>query len=318
MRRDPDWDLETIFRAALDSVLATDSRVLLAVSGGADSTAMMCLFASDGRYEVEVATVDHALREGSAKEAELVHDWAEELGLIAHTIRLDGAALADGNLQGNARKARYEALRKLAEERCFTHIAVAHTMDDQAETVLDRITRGASFTGIRALRSHGDLLRPLLGIRRRALVAYLHRRDQPFVCDPSNIDERFKRIRIRKLLRDLSAEDPQLVTHLSQLAEDAALLTEHLDAQLDFALDDIICLREVTSALRRHALKTLLAQRDIRARRRHLEDLEDLVLRGRGQVLLGKGIAVSTRSGRLVFDDGHIGRSQRSKVREDE
>lgn len=312
MPRDPGWDLENQFRAALRPVVSGEARVLLAVSGGADSVAMLRLFAAIKPCEFEVATVDHGLRAKSAAEAKAVVEWASALGVKADVLTLDGDELRAGNLQARARDARYDALRTHASEHGFAHIAVAHTMDDQAETVLDRITRGASVVGLRALRSHGDILRPLLGVRRAALVAYLKQKGQPFVDDPSNDNRRFKRVRVRKLLAELSAEDPQLVRHLAELASDAAEVAAHLDAQLTFALDDTRELRRVDPAVRRHALKTLVQTRGISARRAHLLELEQLVETSRGEVLVGNGVRVRAHGNRLVFESGHAGRSQRA------
>ena len=153
---------------------------------------------------VEAATVDHGLRLESADEAAMVARLCAELGVPHATLRV---AVAGGNLQDEARKARYAALEGWARERGLSAIATAHHADDQAETLLMRLNRASGVAGLAGVRARthvpgGDLvlLRPLLGWRRAELQAVLDAAGIVAAQDPSNADERFDRVRMRQAL----------------------------------------------------------------------------------------------------------------------
>lgn len=153
---------------------------------------------------VEAATVDHGLRLESADEAAMVARLCAELGVPHATLRV---AVAGGNLQDEARKARYAALEGWARERGLSAIATAHHADDQAETLLMRLNRASGVAGLAGVRARthvpgGDLvlLRPLLGWRRAELQAVLDVAGIVAAQDPSNADERFDRVRMRQAL----------------------------------------------------------------------------------------------------------------------
>ena len=186
--------------------LAPDGRLGVAVSGGSDSIALLRLVRDwstgpGGRREVCAVTVDHGLRAESASEASIVARICAEWG-VAHTIvraqDLSGAA----NLQAAARDARYRLMAGWARREGLSAVAVGHTMDDQAETVLMRLGRGAGAEGLSAMAASRDWLgtrwlRPLLGVRRDALRAYLKEREIGWLDDPSNDDPRYERVRAR-------------------------------------------------------------------------------------------------------------------------
>ena len=200
--------------AALLSLGADASRIILAVSGGPDSVALMHLAAEVAAARrwppLTVATVDHGLQGGSAAIAEAVWADAMRLGLDARVLRWDGTKPATG-LQEAARRARYALLDGLAAELRATHLVTAHTLDDQAETILFRLTRGsgpAGLIGMRSLVRRGNVLhlRPVLGVEKQRLVATCLARGWPFVVDPANSDPRFARSRMRALLPRLAVE----------------------------------------------------------------------------------------------------------------
>jgi tRNA(Ile)-lysidine synthase len=172
----------------------------LAVSGGPDSLAMLVLahLASPGM--VEAATVDHGLRPESAGEAAHVAAVCQALG-VPHAIL--SVNVGPGNVQANARSARYAALGAWAQERGLQSIATAHHADDQAETVLMRLNRASGLGGLAGIRAKtaGDggppVIRPLLGWRKQELEAVVSAADLFFVRDPSNVDVRFDRARLR-------------------------------------------------------------------------------------------------------------------------
>jgi len=200
----------------------------LAVSGGPDSLALLLLAQAARPDRIEAATVDHGLRAASADEAALVGHICAALG-VPH--RVLSVAVSPGNLQSEARTARYAALDGWAAERGIAALLTAHHADDQAETLLMRLGRGsgvAGLAGVRALgRSQGGLplLRPLLGWRRAELGAVVAAADVAAVQDPSNQDDRFDRARLRKALAAAEWLDvPALAASAAHLADaDAAI-----------------------------------------------------------------------------------------------
>jgi tRNA(Ile)-lysidine synthase len=182
----------------------------------------------------EVATVDHGLRPDSAAEAQTVAALCDRLR-IPYAI-LAPAVAVSGNLQANARTARYAALGDWATAREISAIATAHHADDQAETLLMRLGRGAGVRGLAGMRGTSPLpghpalrlLRPLLGWRKAELAAIVARAGIDPARDPSNADSRFERVRVRSDLATAAWLDP------AALAVSAAHLAE-ADAVLEWA-----------------------------------------------------------------------------------
>ena len=190
--------------ASLFAKLAERRGLVLAVSGGPDSTALMVLMGGwPERPPTLVVTVDHGLRNEAREEARLVAENAERLGLPARIMRVDEAR--SGNLQDWARRARYAKLGTAAREAGYDTIVTAHHLDDQAETFLLRLARGSGVYGLAAMREEeklDDILlaRPLLAISRASLQAIAGESGLQTVADPSNVDLRFDRVRVRKLM----------------------------------------------------------------------------------------------------------------------
>jgi tRNA(Ile)-lysidine synthase len=192
--------------------------LVLAISGGPDSTALLVLAA---RWRAALArgpellavTIDHGLRRESAAEARAVARLAQKLGVRHCTLRWRGKKPATG-LQQAARQERYRLLAQAARAANARHILTAHTRDDQAETVLLRLTRGSGLTGLGAMARVtplpvGDefvLVRPFLDFPKARLVATLARAKIPFADDPSNRDPRFTRPRLRDVMPVLARE----------------------------------------------------------------------------------------------------------------
>lgn len=168
-------------------------RVLIAVSGGADSVALLHLLR--GRAQIAVAHLDHGLRESSSRDAEFVADLASGLQYPFVTERVDVQAIATRrgwSIEDAARRVRYDFLTRSAKRLDCQAILTAHTLDDNSETVLLQLLRGsARATGIPARR--GSVLRPLLGTHKRELVAYLTEHRLAWCEDTSNSDQRFTR-----------------------------------------------------------------------------------------------------------------------------
>jgi tRNA(Ile)-lysidine synthase len=192
--------------AGLFASFPRSGRVVLAVSGGADSTALMVLAQRWRRRRARgpdliVATVDHGLRADSRAEAKAVGALARRLGLPHEIVRWRGAKPKTG-IEAAARAARYRLLSELARRLGAEAIATAHTLDDQAETVLMRLAAGSGPAGLagmrpRDMRDGVVLLRPFLGVRKTRLVATLTRAGIGWVDDPMNVDPAFARPRLR-------------------------------------------------------------------------------------------------------------------------
>jgi tRNA(Ile)-lysidine synthase len=197
-------------RDALFAAWPSCSRIALAVSGGADSIALMRLVRewAESRKEAValfILTVDHGLRAEAADEAAWVKAQAAGLGLPHETLRWTGAKPGSG-IQAAARGARYDLLLGCCRETGIDALATAHTADDQAETVLMRLGRGSGLDGLAGIPALSvvdgvTLLRPLLGVTRARLEATLRDRGQGWLEDPSNRDGRYERARLREAMR---------------------------------------------------------------------------------------------------------------------
>ncbi|MGB3166274.1 MAG: tRNA lysidine(34) synthetase TilS [Alteraurantiacibacter sp.] len=228
------------FKAALDRLNPEGGKLGLAVSGGPDSMAMLLLAQQviPGRFEV--ATVNHGLREEAAEECALVAAACEARGIPCEVLEVTVGA---GNVQAKAREARYSALDDWAVTN-FDAIATAHHADDQVETLIMRLNRGSGLRGLAGVWEVGEtglwnvpVIRPLLRFRRAELRDVVERAGIVCVNDPSNDDESFERVRVRKFLADVEWIDPvnwaQSASHLAE-AEDA------LDIALSAASSDYV------------------------------------------------------------------------------
>ncbi|MDW3222602.1 MAG: tRNA lysidine(34) synthetase TilS [Paracoccaceae bacterium] len=208
-----------------------------AVSGGSDSIGLLCLlhdFSQTHGTDLHVVTVDHGLRADAAREAGVVADLCTDLN-IPHTVLQWRGWDGQGNLQNEARRARYRLIAEWARARQLACVALGHTLDDQAETVLMRLARGSGVDGLSAMapRRLADgitWLRPLLNVSRTNLQKDLKRRNVIWCDDPSNDDDRFDRVKIRQALAVL---EPMGVTAkaLGQVAFNMARARDALSWQ---------------------------------------------------------------------------------------
>jgi tRNA(Ile)-lysidine synthase len=194
--------------------------LVLAVSGGPDSTALLVLAARWAKRlkrapKLIAVTIDHGLRPEAAREAAMVKRLARRLGVPHRTLRWRGRKPRTG-LQEAARYARYALLARIATRARFAHILTAHTLDDQAETVLFRLARGSGLFGLTGMAPAAPLpldgvreiflVRPLLHLPKARLVATLKAARIAYAEDPSNRDPRFTRARLRTLMPALARE----------------------------------------------------------------------------------------------------------------
>ena len=230
------------FARDLDALVPQGERIGVAVSGGPDSLALLLLAAAARPGLIEPATVDHGLRADSRAEAEMVASVCGNLG-VAHSILLaDWSEPPAANLQAEARTMRYRLLSNWAEGLGLATLATAHHADDQAETLLMRLARGAGVRGLGGARSRRQLteqvslVRPLLGWRKSELAAIVEEAGLDPVDDPSNRDPRHDRSRIRQALQQSDWADP------ARLAASASALRD-ADEALDWALAPLIAAR---------------------------------------------------------------------------
>jgi len=203
--------------------------LVVGVSGGADSVALVRVLVALRPAEVVVCHVDHQLRgDASRRDRDFVEALASQLGVPVHLKSIDPAA-AGGNREATARRLRYAALAEVAQAVGAGWVAVGHHADDQAETVLHHILRGTGLAGLRGIAADSELapgvrlIRPLLGVTRREIDAYLVPLNQPHVEDATNADVGFTRNRLRHdLLPLLLREAPTLPANLARLAEQSA------------------------------------------------------------------------------------------------
>jgi tRNA(Ile)-lysidine synthase len=208
--------------------LARARGILLAVSGGPDSTALLLMAARWARGRdrpgIGVATIDHGMREGSREEAEAVAALSKRLGLSHRCIEWRGPK-PTSRIQERAREARYQLLGDCAREIGADFLVTAHHADDQAETVLFRLLRGSGIAGLRGMDSAATrdgltLARPLLGLAKSELIAFCKAHGEAFARDPSNLDPRYKRTHLRRLAGVLAREGlgPGEIARLSRRA----------------------------------------------------------------------------------------------------
>jgi tRNA(Ile)-lysidine synthase len=318
----------------------SDGTVVVAVSGGADSTALLLAIEELKTNHklftgICVAHLDHKLRKTSSKDAKWVADLAAKLGFKSVTGRTkvaDAARATSDNLEQAAREARYAFLERTAKKVSASYVLTAHTMDDQAETILMRLMRGsagAGLGGMESLRplaknSSIKLARPLLWARRIETENYCRLRKVEFLSDEMNDDQQFARVKVRKqLLPLMQSFNNRIVEALSRTAEhlreDGAVLFNDSDALLRRASIsdeesetktpalDVKVLSNAPTALRRRALRQWLSAARGGIRRLemvHLSSVENLLKGNAGGrvVELPSGGRVVRRRNRLEFE----------------
>lgn len=320
---------------------SSDETVIVAVSGGADSTALLLALdelrsAHKLTVNIGVAHLDHRIRASSTKDARWVTELAEKMGyecVVGHSKVAELARSRGENLEQTAREARYKFLQRTAKRKFANYVLTGHTMDDQAETVLLRLMRGSAGSGLggmEMLRPLGknsaiQLVRPLLWARRHETENYCRIRKTEFLQDEMNDDQKFARVKVRQqLLPLMQSFNNKIVEALSrtaaQLREDAAVLLNDSDALLKRAavldqLDgetkaralDVKVLAAAPPALRRRALRQWISEARGSSRRLemvHLLAVEKLLegtAGGRVAELPG-GSRVTRKRNRLEFE----------------
>jgi tRNA(Ile)-lysidine synthase len=288
--------------------LKTAPAIVLAVSGGPDSIALMWLAArwrralSRGPRLIAV-TVDHGLRPEAAREARDVKRLARTFDLPHLTLRWTGAKPKTG-LPAAAREARYRLLAQAARKSGATHILTAHTRDDQAETLLMRMLRGSGIAGLAAMARVSEregvwLARPLLDVSKSQLIATLNRARIGFADDPTNRDTAFTRPRLRAIMPVL-AEEGGNAKNLARLASRLARANAAVEVLVDGA-ERYLALKDRNDAARFGFDATAFAGLPEEIRLRLLKRAIDRVGH-EGQAELGKMEALLAALDRAIAD----------------
>ena len=247
------------FRADLDALAEPGTRIGIAVSGGPDSIALLLLAAVARPGEVEAATVDHGLRAEAHAESEMVGEVCERIGVPHATLAIEWDLPPATAIQEQAREVRYGALTAWMQDRDLAALATAHHLDDQAETMIMRLNRGAGVRGLAGMRARSmvpgapgvPLLRPLLGWRRAELECICSDAGLHPAQDPSNLDKRNERVRIRQALAESGWLDvTALFRSAAHLAADDEAIEWAVDRQWDETVEtgnDAITYRPTTA-----------------------------------------------------------------------
>ncbi len=268
------------------AMLAPGQRVLVALSGGPDSTALLHVLHRLG-YPLIVAHVHHGLR-GAEADADAAHarTLADSLEVPFHLRRADVASYAQEHklsLETAAREVRYRLLEEVAQEVGASRIATGHTADDQAETVLLNLLRGAGPAGLSGIPPvRGAIIRPLLEVTHAQVEGYCREAGLEFRLDTSNRDRRFTRNRIRHDLLPLLAEiQPQLTGTLARLAEIMREENAFLESLVDQLVPTVVTWGEEEARLALHDLHSLpkalqrrLLRRVVAVAQGHATDIE--------------------------------------------
>jgi tRNA(Ile)-lysidine synthase len=241
--------------AAVTPPLTPADRLLVAVSGGVDSLALLHALVSQQlhpRSQLVVAHLDHGWRPTAGAEAEFVSQIARSWGITCVTGAVDAPAFAQAqalSLEAASRQLRYQFLQTTARQQQARFILTGHQAEDQVETVLHNLLRGAGLTGLRGMRPVSQmaaapdmwLLRPLLAVSRQTIDAYCQAAGLQPLVDPTNQDRRFLRNRLRaELLPQMRQYNPQVDRHLQDLATIAAAEVAFLEAAAESAWSGIL------------------------------------------------------------------------------
>jgi tRNA(Ile)-lysidine synthase len=285
-------------------MLAPGDRVLAAFSGGADSTALAIVLKRLG-YDVVLGHVDHGMRPDSGRDAFHCAAVAERLGLGFHSTRV----VVDPPTQAEARRVRYAALQEMARVAGAGRIATGHTLDDNAETVQLRLERGGYGLGIPPVR--GDVIRPLLDLRRSETEAVCRRAGVEFVLDPSNRNPKYRRVVVRDRL---AAGPDERFRELTALAEASRAAAGAVAAEVEERWSRLVTggdgeirvsrtgLRDAGPAFRRQMIRRLAAELGVELSVRSVDDICRKVLGVTGaRLALPGGLSVWSERDALVL-----------------
>lgn len=293
----------------------------VAVSGGGDSIALLHLVQeiaqSTGR-KVEAMTVDHGLRAEAVQEIELARKTCLDLGVLHATARWTGWS-GDGNLMGAARQGRYRLISEWAARRKLAAVCIGHTLDDVAETFVMRLGRESGVDGLARMadafeRDGVQYLRPMLHVSRQGLRDYLKEKRVDWCEDPSNENEDFERVRVRRSLEVLQ-ELGITAEKLASVSENMAQVRDVMQEQMQSLAQDIVSQEQGDLIVKRapymdapyelrrrllNAALTWIVPSDYPLRRATLAELDGAILEGRSFACHGCIIQVHAKTIRIL------------------
>lgn len=294
------------------SMLAQTDRVIVGLSGGADSVALLRLLLEIApSVKIEAAHINHCLRgEESDADEMFVKNLCEKLDVKLYVLQEDVRSIAVHSREGIeecARNIRYRYFNSLADNK--TKIATAHTLGDSVETVLFNITRGCSINGLVGIPFvRENIIRPIRAVERRELLEYLSEIGQDYRTDSSNFSTEYSRNRIRlSVIPELMSINNSLirsVTALSKRAENAMSII--LDAVNEIIGTEnsesysVKALIDAGEALRAECIAEIFRRLNYSNTARHIELVEKIIVDGRGSVELSKSLSLSIKDGFLV------------------
>ncbi|MCS7197895.1 MAG: tRNA lysidine(34) synthetase TilS [Candidatus Bipolaricaulota bacterium] len=310
-------------------MLQACDRVLVAVSGGVDSVVLLHVLQElkkELKLSLAVAHFDHGIRPDSAQDAEFVSKLARSLRLKLYTERADVPAYAQAHklsLEVAARELRYQFLEKIAQAHKFNKIALGHTLNDQAETLLMRLLRGSGLEGLAGIppvrsSEHCQYIRPLIECSRQQIEAYAKTHKLRWREDPTNYDTRILRNKIRhELIPILKEYNPNLLEALGRTARLLGQAAQHLEREADQAFRELLIKKnahELMLDLKKffrlsEYLQALVLRRAVFALQPQCElgaDHIETVLswasrRGAGELSLPAGVRVLRRHDQIVI-----------------
>ena len=308
MVAEPFWPrVSPHFRECRWAVRPFDGPAIIGLSGGPDSLALVAAAAAEGK-DVRAVVVDHGLQEGSAEVAQRAVAAARGLGVSAEVVRVEVGAAPGESVEAVAREARYAALAEVAN-RDGREIWVAHTREDQAETLLLGALRGnpAGMAPVSVLESGPRLVRPFLTIRRADTAGACEELGLQAWHDPMNNDLAYQRVSIRKrilpALADVLGGDaiPALARTADRIAADQAFIEQAADLSLT---SDCKELAADPAPIRQRRIMAWLREQGISVSGAQLADIERLCTdwRGQGPVTISGGLRVVRRGGGLNVD----------------
>lgn len=265
-------------RLLAEYALPAGTRVLIAVSGGSDSMALLTLLASSAdatNLNLGVVHVNHQLRDVADQEEQLVRDYAEQLGITCRVVSWPRGEHPRSGVEAAARQFRYAAFTRLAKQERYDVLMTAHNLGDQAETVLFRLARSGSVVGASGIRDDTEqrglrVVRPLLGVPKQSLQDYCDRMGVPYVHDQSNDDTAYDRNFLRhEVLPTLRSRWPDTDQHLARFADEltglralADVTLRHLSGKVRLKSDEFTWqdVQNESTAVQKLLLQYLLSQ----------------------------------------------------------
>jgi tRNA(Ile)-lysidine synthase len=291
---DPSHDLHPLILALRHSeVITRGDRILVAVSGGPDSTALLTALTEEGHASV-AAHYDHALQPGSEASAQHVRGLCERMGIELLAERRE-KTMPRGSVQAGARALRYEFFERARMQARADVVAIAHTADDVVEGVVLHLLRGCGLAGMRGMPARrGVFARPLLNVWRSEVANYLAQRGIDALQDPANSNSAYARVHVRRdILPALERDRPGIMRRFHSAAARAAALHDSVAGTAERVLDGGATTRSTVAAAPEPIAAELMRQLYARAggaqpalSRSHLQAMLGLAQPGRG----GRGV----------------------------